>query len=336
MSTNFQKARPDGSPLGPDIGRPMALIVRNESDGLYTLHFNCHIPNPSALKLPPSYTQSILETHSTGDSSYMKTWAEITHRVINEEARGLLLRFFSPEQLSTLTPYNCRIIFSGDFNDGSGMLMYLMKTLGLTVADSGLTNIEILFEGMPESCCSNFNSVKRSGITKSPPSLKLAGIASQRANSDLKTDQLLVDLLKSTDPNSTDPNLSQYDDIVDVTNYAFVGDGTGSNIPLTSEIYDPLIVSGIPTIDYKTLKSSHIRASDHMPVVSRTIDHGRPKPDALEPKRQSSVKEPELEGDPEQLELSGGYRKKRRSQRKLKQRKSKRHTKKRNYRKNKK
>ena len=328
----------------PDNGRPMTLIVRNESNGCYTLHFNCHIPNPSALKSNESgHTISLLEEYSTGQRTNLTTWAKITHEIINEAASILLLKFFTPEQITTLTSTNCRIIFSGDFNDGNNTLMNLMRTDGLTVARSGLESIPIQFdEAMPESCCSNFNSVKAPIDNTTPPSLRLTDIDIQRANLDKKTDARLVPLLASP---------GGYDYIVNTTNYAFVGDGTGSNIPLTSRIYDPLIVSGIPTIDYQTLKSSHIRGSDHMPVVSTTIDSRRPMPDDLAPKRQKSVEEPapELEEDPqqlpgasesagdtEQLEVSGGYRKKRRSQRKLKQRKSKRHTKKRNYRKNKK
>lgn len=203
--------------------------------------------------------------------------------------------------------------------------MNLMRNRGLTLANSGLVNISIMFSAaMPKSCCSNFNSVQNPLDNSSPPSLKLAGIDQQRTN--LATDPKLAALL-----NSPDPALSQYNYIVNTTNYAFVGDGTGSNIALTSKIYDPEIVSDIHNIDYSTLKSNHIRASDHMPVVSTTSDpasHPAPAFETTEPKRQRSEK------DPEQLpEISGGYRKKRRSQRKLKQRKSKRHTKKRNYRK---
>jgi hypothetical protein len=334
----FIKANPDGSLIGPDNGRPMSLIVREESDDCYTLHFNCHIPNPSALKVSPSYTESILEKFSAGDSRYMTTWATITYEIINEEAAGLLLRFFTPEQLTTLTPNNCRIIFSGDFNDGNGMLMNLMKTAGLTVAGSSLVDIGILFSDfMPKSCCSNFNSVTNFGIKNTPPALKLVDIETQKNSP--KTDPLLAALLK--DP---DPTLSQYDYIVNTDNYAFVGDGTGSNISLVSEIFDPDIVSGIP-IDYRTLTSKYIRASDHMPVISYTSSatrssfESRRLLDGTEGIRQDKepANKPSVErerGDLGAPELLGGYRKKhkkRKSQRKLSRRKYKRHTKKRKY-----
>ena len=261
-ANNFYKIFKDGVGT-PDNGRPMSLIVREESNHCYTLHFNCHIPNPSALKLSPSYTQSILEKYSAGEARYMATWATITREIINEEAAGLLLRFFTPQQLTRLTPDNCRIIFSGDFNDGTGMLMNLMRTAGLTVAGSRLVDIRILFyDCMPKSCCSNFNSVTNSGIKNTPPLLKLVDIETQKNSP--TTDPLLATLLKSTDTNLNDHNY-----IVDTDNYAFVGDGTGSNISLVSEIYNPVIASGI-TIDYLTLTSNHIRASDHMPVISYT------------------------------------------------------------------
>jgi hypothetical protein len=334
-SEAFTKANPDGSIIGPDNGRPMSLIVREESDDYYTLHFNCHIPNPSALKVSPSYTQSILEIYSAGDKSYMTRWATITHEIIKEEAAGLLLRFFTPQQLSTLTPTNCRIIFSGDFNDGTGMLMNLMKTAGLTVVGSGLVDISILFSDiMPRSCCSNFNSVTNYGIKNTPPLLKLFDIETQKNSP--KTDPLLATLLESPDP-----NLSQYDYIVDTDNYAFVGDGTGSNISLVSEIYNPVIASGIP-IDYQTLTRNHIRASDHMPVISYTSSatgssfESRRLLDGTERIRQDEepVNIQQVERERDKQELQGGYRKKhkkRKSQRKLSRRKYKRHTKKRKY-----
>jgi hypothetical protein len=350
-ANNFYKIFKDGVGT-PDNGRPMTLVVRNESDDCYTLHFNCHIPNPSALKAPP-YTKSILENHSDGNSAELDTWATITYQIINEAAGALLLRFFSGQQISDLTPDKCRIIFSGDFNDGTGKLMTLMKTQGLNVAGSGLVNIQILFsDSMPRSCCSNFNSVTRSGITNSPPSLKLAGIDQQKSGP--TTDPLLLALL-----NSTDPNLSQYDYIVDATNYAFIGDGTGSNIALVSQIYDPTIASDIPNIDYRTLTGNNIRASDHMPVISYTsrreatssyeITESRRSSDDTErvrrDERDDSERERDRDTDDEDndetgevppREFGGGYRKKhkkRKTQRKLSQRKLKRYTKKRKYKK---
>jgi hypothetical protein len=171
----------------------------------------------------------------------------------------------------------------------------------------------------------------------------LAGIDQQRTNP--ATDQKLVTLL-----NSPDSALTQYNYIVDTANYAFVGDGTGSNIALNSQIYDPTIVSDIPNIDYLTLKNNNIRGSDHMPVISYTSAATasssertrvqRPH-DAYSRYRQDEGatrddRYRERDEDSEVIQVDGGYRKKRRSQRKLKQRKSKRHTKKRNYRKNKK
>jgi hypothetical protein len=336
-SEGFKKANPDSSIIGPDNGRPMSLIVRAESDDFYTLHFNCHIPNPSALKVSPSYTQSILEKYSTDESRDMTTWARITHEIINEEAAGLLLRFFTPQQLTTLTPDNCRIIFSGDFNDGTSMLMKLMKTAGLTVAGSRLVDIRILLSDfMPKSCCSNFNSVTNYGIKNTPPLLKLVDIETQKNSP--KTDPLLVALLKSTDLNLNDHNY-----IVDTDNYAFVGDGTGSNISLVSEIYNPDIASGI-TIEYQTLTSKHIRASDHMPVISYTPSERtqkRPRdPDDMDDFKKARTGDnatdvpmdvpmdlPMGDGDGD---LGGGYKKKNKSQRK-----SKRYTKKRKYKKSK-
>ena len=360
-SNNFYKIFKDGVGT-PDNGRPMTLIIRNEPDNCYTLHFNCHIPNPSALKcVSTNYAMSLLEEHSGGNSANLNTWALITHQIINEEAYNLLLRFFSAEQIATLTPDNCRIIFSGDFNDGTGRLMNLMTNQGLTVANSSLVNISIMFsEAMPKSCCSNFNSVQNPLDTSSPPSLKLAGIDQQRANP--ATDPKLAALL-----NSPDPALPQYNYIVDIANYAFVGDGTASNIALNSQIYDPTISSGIPNIDYLTLTNNNIRGSDHMPVISytpaatasssertrvqrapdvsdRSRRDDRDRDDDDEAREYDEVREDdEEEAVPD---LDGGYRKKRiskrkliqrkLSQRKLIKRKSKRHTKKRNYRKNKK
>jgi hypothetical protein len=360
-TNNFYKIFKDGVGT-PDNGRPMTLVVRNESDDCYTLHFNCHIPNPSALKAPP-YTKSILENHSDGNSAELDTWATITYQIINEVAGALLLRFFSGQQISELTPDKCRIIFSGDFNDGTGKLMTLMKTQGLNVAGSGLVNIPILFsDSMPISCCSNFNSVKRSGSPNSPPSLKLDGIDQQKSGP--PTNPILLALL-----NSTDPTLSQYDDIVDATNYAFIGDGTGSNIALVSQIYDPTIASGIPNIGYRTLTGNNIRASDHMPVVSYTSrreatssyerTESRRSSDDTERVRRDERDDDEREKDRDRdtddednnetsevdeiaanevppREFGGGYRKKhkkRKTQRKLSQRKLKRYTKKRKYKK---
>ena len=354
-SNNFYKIFKDGVGT-PDNGRPMTLIIRNEPDNCYTLHFNCHIPNPSALKCVSSnYAMSLLEEHSGGNSANLNTWALITHQIINEEAHNLLLRFFSAEQIATLTPDNCRIIFSGDFNDGTGRLMTLMTNQGLTVANSGLVNISIMFsEAMPRSCCSNFNSVQNPLDNSSPPSLKLAGIDQQRTNP--ATDPKLVALLNSPDP------ASSHNYIVDIANYAFVGDGTASNIALKSQIYDPTIVSGIPNIDYLTLTNNNIRGSDHMPVISYTTAAAASSSERTRVQRAPDVSDrsrrddrdrdddDEAREDDEEEEavpdLDGGYRKKRRSkrklihrklsQRKLIKRKSKRHTKKRNYRKNKK
>ena len=348
-SNNFYKIFKDGVGT-PDNGRPMTLIIRNEPDNCYTLHFNCHIPNPSALKcVSTNYAMSLLEEHSGGNSTNLNTWASITHQIINEEAYNLLLRFFSAEQIATLTPDKCRIIFSGDFNDGTGRLMNLMTTQGLTVANSGLVNISIKFSAaMPRSCCSNFNSVQNPLDTSSPPSLKLAGIDQQRTNP--ATDPKLAALLNSPDP------ASSHNYIVDAANYAFVGDGTASNIALISQIYDPTIVSGIPNIDYLTLKNNNIRGSDHMPVISYTAAAAASSSERTRVKRarddddeaRDDEDDEAMEDDEEDAvpDLDGGYRKKRRSKRKLIQRKlsqrklikrkSKRHTKKRNYRKNKK
>ena len=365
-SNNFYKIFRDGVGT-PDNGRPMTLIIRNEPDNCYTLHFNCHIPNPSALKcVSTDYAMSLLEEHSGGNSTNLDTWAVITHQIINEEAYNLLLRFFSAEKIATLTQDNCRIIFSGDFNDGTGRLMSLMTTQGLTVANSGLANISIMFSAtMPRSCCSNFNSVQNPLDTSSPPSLKLAGIDQQRNSP--ATDPKLLALLNSPDP------ASSHNYIVDAANYAFVGDGTASNIALTSQIYDPTIASGIPNIDYLTLTNNNIRGSDHMPVISytpaatassyertrvqrapdvsdrsRRDDRDRDDDDEAREDDEAMEDDEAREDDEEDAvpDLDGGYRKKRRSKRKLIQRKlsqrklikrkSKRHTKKRNYRKNKK
>lgn len=319
-----------------DSGRPMALIIRQEEDG-YILHFNCHIPNPSALRSRKyNYERTILEQHfALSDSSNLDKLAEITHEAINLEAHNLLLKFFSPADIVNLSPYNCRIIFSGDFNDGSGKLMNLMKTLGLTVANSGLTNIKILFGIMPKSCCSNFNSVTLSNDPNFPPGMTLGNIYEQETNP--QTNKKISDLLKSTDP-----TLSDFNYLVNTKNYDFKGDGTGSNIPLRSEIYDPPIVSDIPNITYSELKANHIEGSDHMPVVSfsftkRILTSDLDDPNDADEYTNKRRNKTEIE-DEDMIEdmKEGGYRKKRRSQKKLKQRKSKRYTKKRNYRKNKK
>lgn len=327
-----------------DNGRPMALIIREEERG-YILHFNCHIPNPSALRSDNfEYTKTILEQHfALSDSSNLEKWANITHQAINLEARNLLLKFFSPDEIVNLSQDNCRIIFSGDFNDGTGKLMNLMRTKGLTVEDSGLTNILILFRDMPESCCSNFNSVKVSNDPNFPPGMTLVKIDTQKTDS--QTNKKISDLL-----NSTDPTLSEFNYLVDTANYAFMGDGTGSNIDLTSKIYDPTITSGISNITYLDLKANHIEGSDHMPVVSF---NGDDEPMEVADKDMAMVETKSDPGSKRNITYDlgdtdehtdehtykktkiGGYRKKRKSQRKLIQRKSKRHTKKRRHKNNK-
>jgi len=377
----YQKAGPDPEnpdiikPAGPDIGRPMALIVREESDGTYTLHFNCHTPNPSALKIGTKfgelYTRSILEDYyDKGTASiHMTSWAKLTHNAINLAARALLLKFFSSEDLkSKLTQDNCRIIFSGDFNDGAGMLMALLKKEGLTVAESKLINIQLGSNFDPKkddkddkTCCSNWNSVSSSSFDPAtPPMLKLHKIEQQKADSTThpKLKTLLEANAAATAANSM---LTGYDDIVNSDNYSLTGDGTLSNIPnLKSQKFDPdikvsdLFTSADPeiaSITYQLLLDNFIRASDHMPVSSYSPGKAdRQLEDKRRDERESNMTtgrerdetpaKPEMMGRPDVegesmegvTEIQGGYRKKykkRKSRRKVSRRKSKRYTKKR-------
>lgn len=318
-----------------DGGRPMALIVKHEEGGKHIFHFNCHVPNPSALKKYP-FDKSILENYlgqkvlndpesiATRD---MDQWVEITLAVMKKCGRLLLNNFFNDTELGEILSNidNYTILFSGDFNDGTGKLLNSINTNGL---DFGYGKMTVHFPPAPKGCCANLNSVQESPWgTASPPGMVLT-----KLDPTTNTNTILVDLL-------TRENKDKNSFIVNPNNFAFPGDITGSTTRLTADVYKPIIQPNIVIngskldIDYNGLVEKFLHPSDHMPVVSTTIDKrtiGTIDHETIEPKRQNSVKDPEV-----LPELEGGYRKKRRSQRKLKQRKSKRHTKKRNYKKNK-
>ena len=336
----YQKAVPDtkspgGIKLTGDLGRPMALIVRHDkSDDTYTLHFNCHTPNPSALKIgSESYTKSILEDHYAQGtaSAHMAKWAELTRKAINLAARDLLLRFFSADDLENkLTEENCSIVFSGDFNDGAGMLMDLLKKEGLTVANSKLKNIKLRSNFTPangdKTCCSNWNSVSGNSFApETPPMLRLHKIDEEKADSTTHP-KLKTLLAANAAATAADSMLTGYDEIINSTNYSLTGDGTLSNIPnLESQIFDPrnIDVSDLfgqynINITYQKLLDYYIRASDHMPVLS--VSNG--KDDRLEhlrrdesekrtdreraktpgPPEESKPEESKLPVDPEMME----------------------------------
>jgi len=288
-----------------DSARPMALIVReegtNEKGTIYTLHFNCHIPNPSALKRGDPYILSILEKY-LGNPTEQKhiddfeIWAAATLEVINKNAKILLKAFFTEDEIkSFLTSNNYTVIFSGDFNDGSRFLLDLITDEGIsiTMVDGTTLTLQARFGLMPETCCANRNSVRTGRymtdadgsvqtdprITSSPPTLFL----SQISKGDAIADETLRDYVVSQD-------IRKHDNIIDPANYDFQGDGTGSSLPnpLETTVFNPEIdltgifsdteIEKLKSKDgtgnaYKTLLTHFILASDHLPAVSVSTDN---------------------------------------------------------------
>ena len=288
-----------------DSARPMALIVReegkNEKGTIYTLHFNCHIPNPSALKRGTPYELSILENY-LGNSTVQKhiddfeIWAVATLEVINKNAKILLEAFFTEDEIKLFSQTNnYTVIFSGDFNDGSGFLLDLItaKGISITMSDGTTETLPSKFGLMPVTCCANRNSVRTGSyitdaagnvnieqrITSTPPILKLSQISQGAA----LTDVTLRDYVVS-------PDIKKHDNIIDPANYDFQGDGTGSSLPnpLATAVFNPdidltgifsdTVIEKLESIGgkgnaYKTLLTHFILASDHLPAVSVSTDN---------------------------------------------------------------
>jgi hypothetical protein len=287
-----------------DSARPMALIVReegtNEQGTIYTLHFNCHIPNPSALKRGAPYKLSILENY-LGNSTEQKhiddfeIWAVATLEVINKNAKILLEAFFTEDEIKLFSQTNnYTVIFSGDFNDGSRFLLDLItdKGISITMSDGTSVTLPSKFGLMPETCCANGNSVRTGSyidaagngnpsprITSSPPTLWLSHIS----KGDALPDNTLRDYVISKD-------IQKHDNIIDPANYDFQGDGTGSSLPnpLATTVFNTEIdltgifsdteIEKLKSKDgtgnaYKTLLTYFILASDHLPAVSVSTDN---------------------------------------------------------------
>jgi hypothetical protein len=324
----------------PDGGRPMALIVREEGHKKYTFHFNCHIPNPSALKKYP-FNKSILENY-LGDKSTdprrvsnldMNQWAEITLAVMNEHGTNLLKDFFTDEDLKVIftNPDNYKILISGDFNDGTSKLLDLIKCRG-GLKFGGVT-VPVNFPDSPDSdftCCANLNSEITSEeywTTNTPTALQLT-----KLTPDSYSDKYIKDILAP----QTDADIQKKMSVVDPKNYAFKGDTTGSTDTLYFQVYKPAIAKEI-LIEGKPLDISSfekfLQSSDHMPALclsERTQKRRRDGMDDMRDYKNARTGDnvpdvPMGDGD-----LRGGYKKKNKSQRK-----SKRYTKKRKYKKSK-
>lgn len=149
----------------PDGGRPISMIVYPITDKVKIIHVNCHMVNPSVLKI---YTQSdgnkftlipdpndktILQLGDTPIGSISATQLWINYCVTRmQETITEMLSDFNIESLDGTE----RWILTGDFNDAHGKLKTHLSNTGITV----LENTILFHFGAEElkTCCPNTNS----------------------------------------------------------------------------------------------------------------------------------------------------------------------------------
>jgi len=244
----------------PDSGRPISMIIVNPDGANPIIHLNCHMPNPSLLKVftktDDAYTPlsqyvikgpddvakidsngnamlySILQV---GDSAHTSLWVTYCKNRLKTTIEAMLDDF----GITSLgTPYdNAMWIITGDFNDATGELMTELESGGVNIFG---TDIIFKFgkegEKFPITCCVNTNSSLPNSNGK-PASEKALGVKTKdpfnKAFAYLtyisKPDTVLTSG-EQKDKDILDTNFTQRNEessVLNPDNFAFSGDNVG-------------------------------------------------------------------------------------------------------------
>lgn len=152
----------------PDAGRPIAILVKKSAtdDHIDVIHMNCHMPNPSVLKLGNKdgphddyKDNSILQRNW---STNKETWVSYCRHVMKSTIGEILSNDY--ENLTDRITDDTVWILNGDLNDVDGALMESLQKIPLKINVNGPikkacfifpSNYKALY-----TACPNTNSTK--------------------------------------------------------------------------------------------------------------------------------------------------------------------------------
>jgi hypothetical protein len=193
----------------PDSGRPIAMIIKKneETQKPEIVHVNCHMPNPSILKICTkngdqfediSKKNTILQNHYTTEKIEGQTeiWIDYCRQRLSTTITEMLGDF----GFENLNDFDDTVwIITGDFNDIETLLKDSLGKEGITVFGN---NINFKFGDVGPTCCPNTNS--SGGIetnTINPPfnrTFSALGSTEEKINnnSDLTPEQKITEIEK--------------------------------------------------------------------------------------------------------------------------------------------
>ena len=236
----------------PDAGRPISMIIiKGEKGQPPIIHLNCHMPNPSLLKI------------FEGDSTYVNPTKtiltriqEATEQTLKDALLGIWIKYCKESLESTITEMlsefelidlidlnNVIWIINGDFNDGYGELMKHLQNTGITILNKPITfNFGKLNESgdlnnLPKTCCLNTNSANNTTtgtiISQNPFNRNYSYLAYIYSNKNIPL----------TEPEVADKQILDTNFLIDTgekfitnQNFAFHGDTIGIFSKITSKI----------------------------------------------------------------------------------------------------
>jgi len=227
----------------PDSGRPISMIIVDptKNDGKAIIHLNCHMPNPSLLKIFKKNDGAyVIEGEdktilAQGNPDKTAIWVTYCKNRLKKTIEAMLGDF----GITSLgTPYdNAMWIITGDFNDATGELMTALESDGVNIFG---TDIKFKFgkegEKFPITCCVNTNSSLPNSKGKLASEKALAVKTNSPFNKTFayltyisKPNTILtVDEQKdkaTLDSNFTDRN--EESSVLNLDNFAFSGDNVG-------------------------------------------------------------------------------------------------------------
>lgn len=147
----------------PDSGRPISMIIKGTVERPEIVHVNCHMPNPSLLKVCTktgeefediTSKKTILQTHVWDSSENLET--NIWLKYCQQRLSRTIEEMFGDFGISDLENFTNTVwIITGDFNDIGTLLKEYLGTSGITVFDN---QIRFTFKDVGATCCPNTNS----------------------------------------------------------------------------------------------------------------------------------------------------------------------------------
>lgn len=206
LRQTYNKGLPDAK---PDSGRPIAMIIKKneETQNPEIVHVNCHMPNPSILKICKkdgdqfediSTKNTILQNHKWNEETNEETntWIKYCRQRLSTTITEMLGDF----KFENLEHFDDTVwIITGDFNDIGTLLKDSLGTEGITVFGK---IIYFTFIDVGVTCCPNTNS--SGGIqsnTTNPPfnrPFSALGTTEEKINnnSDLTSEQKITEIEK--------------------------------------------------------------------------------------------------------------------------------------------